>query len=427
MAAYASVALLVFAIVAYGSAQMSYCNGQSNTNPIQVTTPKFVKQVTNGKLYTIGTGDDQIYLVHVWGSPYEMGYANGQLLQNEINTLVPEMLAHWELQVEASIDQYIGEDMAGFVAEYGLRAALDVEYYMTRDYSPDYFYEEIQGLADASGLDYESLLEVHMLPELVKAACSMFGAGKTATPDGSLYQLRALDWDTSGPMQKYPVVTIYHPDNGHAFANVGWAGWLGSITGMSSVHMAVSEKVTDHPFGESSRFGIPFNFLMRDVLQFDANLDAAITRMSNAARTCNIWLGCGDGKADINRMNIFQYSYQELVVIDDDTVINYPSNDTKYAHPLIQDVTYWGVHQQCFGAALQKQRGFITPQTIISNVISLSQTGDLHAAIFDLTNLFMYVANARADGESGPLNAYQRTFVQFNMTALFFDEVHPEL
>jgi hypothetical protein len=37
-------------------------------------------------------------------------------------------------------------------------------------------------------------------------------------------QLRALDWDTSGPFQNSPAVIVYHPneDDGHAFANVGW-------------------------------------------------------------------------------------------------------------------------------------------------------------------------------------------------------------
>ena len=45
---------------------------------------------------------------------------------------------------------------------------------------------------------------------------------------------------------------------------------------MSSKGLAVSEKHSDEPFGEESRSGIPFNFLMRDVLQFDSSLDEAI-------------------------------------------------------------------------------------------------------------------------------------------------------
>jgi len=317
------------------------------------------------------------------------------------------------------VEKYIGPDLATYVSDYGLRAALDLEYEMTRIWSPQYFYDEMKGISDSSGVDYSTLVQLQMLPELVKAGCSIYGAGKTATPDGSLYQLRALDWDVSGPLQNFPVVTIYHPAEGHDFANVGWPGWISSITGMSSAKMAMSEKVTDHLFGETSRFGIPFNFLMRDVLQFDSNLDAAITRLSNAKRTCAIWLGCGDGKPDTNRFNLFQYSASDLVVIDADTIIQYPSNSSKYIHPLIKDVTYWGVKQQCYSALLQKQRGHITPETTISDIISISQTGNLHAAIYDLTNMWMYVANARGAGESGPLNAFDRPFVRFNMTAMF--------
>ena len=69
----------------------------------------------------------------------------------------------------------------------------------------------------------------------------MFGAWGDATADGNVLQLRALDWDTDGPFQDYPQVTIYHGDGGaggQTFANVGWTGWLGSITGMSASALA---------------------------------------------------------------------------------------------------------------------------------------------------------------------------------------------
>jgi len=360
--------------------------------------------------------------VHVWGSPYEMGFAEGTLLANQIQFLMPAVIQHFEQTIEQNIEQYVGEDLADFVAEFGLEAALDLTYEFTRWYSGEYFFEEMQGVSDASGVSYDTILQMHMLPELVQAHCSIYGAWGSATPDGSLYQLRALDWDTSGPLQQYPVVTIYHPDLGQPFANVGWAGWIASITGMSSAQMGMSEKVTDHDFGTNSRIGVPFNFLMRDILQFDKDLDAAITRMTNAARTCNIWLGCGDGKPDVHQANLFQYSASDLVVIDPDTVIQYPDNSSEYEHPLIPDVIYWGIHQQCYSACLQAQYGKITPQNTIQNIISMSNTGDLHAAIYDLTNMMMYVSNARASNETGPDNAYDRPFVQFNMTELFNEQ-----
>ena len=69
----------------------------------------------------------------------------------------------------------------------------------------------------------------------------------------------------AGPFKNYPQVTVYHPPAdgslGHAFANIGWTGWVGSITGFSSVDMAMSEIGVTYPddtFGKDSRFGVPF-------------------------------------------------------------------------------------------------------------------------------------------------------------------------
>ena len=104
-------------------------------------------------------------------------------------------------------------------------------------------------------------------------------------------KLRALDWDVDGPLQNSPAVVIYHPKDGNQFVNVGWAGWIATISGklfprkagslnlwqialfvlagMSYNGIAISEKHSDVPFSGESRSGIPFNFLMRDILQFD--------------------------------------------------------------------------------------------------------------------------------------------------------------
>lgn len=73
----------------------------------------------------------------------------------------------------------------------------------------------------------------------------MYGAwGKaTASTNSRLFQLRALDWDVDGPFKNFPQITVYHPsnsDNGHAFANIGWTGWIGSITGNVFILKGVS-------------------------------------------------------------------------------------------------------------------------------------------------------------------------------------------
>ena len=56
-----------------------------------------------------------------------------------------------------------------------------------------------------------------------------------------------------GPFKNYPQVTVYHPNkgNGHDFANVGWTGWIGSITGekLNSTFSNIMPTQYSHPKG----------------------------------------------------------------------------------------------------------------------------------------------------------------------------------
>src|SRR5437868_4655315 len=59
--------------------------GDPNLNPIDDSAAKLIRTVENGSLYTIGTGDDEMWLVHVWGdSGYDYGFAYGTLLKEQI-------------------------------------------------------------------------------------------------------------------------------------------------------------------------------------------------------------------------------------------------------------------------------------------------------------------------------------------------------
>ena len=91
-------------------------------------------------------------------------------------------------------------------------------------------------------MSFDLLMRVHLLGELTQSQCSMIGAWGAATQTtGKTLQLRALDWDVQGPFKNYPSVVVYHPsNNGHAFANIGYLGFIGSLTGHSSVQLAIS-------------------------------------------------------------------------------------------------------------------------------------------------------------------------------------------
>ncbi|ETO13964.1 hypothetical protein RFI_23401 [Reticulomyxa filosa] len=151
-----------------------YCYGTPGANPPEnnngyiEANPQLIKEVTNGRLYLVGNDDQQLYMAHVYGTPYEMGYAHGELLKDEVQTFISDvweyMLSEFPLNEVAPIEN---------VENATLEEALQLTADLTGPFTPAYWYEELQGLSDASGVPYESLLRITMLPELTRAACSM--------------------------------------------------------------------------------------------------------------------------------------------------------------------------------------------------------------------------------------------------------------
>ena len=68
-------------------------------NAILTGDPVFVRKVTNAALYTVGSGDDTISVVHLWGTPYAMGFAHGVLMNSTARSFVNGVWSYLELQV----------------------------------------------------------------------------------------------------------------------------------------------------------------------------------------------------------------------------------------------------------------------------------------------------------------------------------------
>eukprot|EP00698_Gefionella_okellyi_P020891 TRINITY_DN6653_c0_g1_i1.p1 TRINITY_DN6653_c0_g1~~TRINITY_DN6653_c0_g1_i1.p1 ORF type:complete len:440 (+),score=86.37 TRINITY_DN6653_c0_g1_i1:53-1321(+) len=412
----ACVALVVAAITLAWA-----CDGTPNNLPINTEPLTLVRSGTQGKLYQAGQPGQQFYVLHMYGTPYQMGFAHGQLLKDQITVMIPKVMQYLESQIDQYL-KFLPQDLRDLIEKYGVEAGLEATYMMTKRDTPSYYYDELHGLADGSGVEYDQLLWVAMLPELIKAGCSMFGAWgpATASLNGSLIQLRALDWNTDGPFQQVPLVQVYHPNagNGHAFAVVGFAGFVGAFTGFSSAPIGLSEKVWLSYNGTSSRVGTPWTFVVRDILQYDADVDSAISRMASTRRTCSIFVGLGD--THMNQFRGIEYSHETVNVFDD---INYPILPN---HPRFDGVMYWDKHMQpshdpCMPSLLQQYYGNLTPENTIKYITAQFQTGNLHIAVYDYAKMHMYVAYASpGDGHGHNVtNAYDRQFTRLDMTAVF--------
>jgi len=95
--------VLGLAAVVTASPYPSSCSGQPNVLPVWDGEPKLVATNKNGLKYVIDAVDPPLNLVHVYGTPYEMGFARGTLMKEEITQLIPDVFAYFK----AEIDQYI--------------------------------------------------------------------------------------------------------------------------------------------------------------------------------------------------------------------------------------------------------------------------------------------------------------------------------
>jgi hypothetical protein len=322
------------------------------------------------------------------------------------------------------IGQYIKwlpKNVQKAIEDGGLQLALNVTFDATEKHIPSHFIETMQGMANSSGVDYLQIRNLAMLPELIKASCSIVGAwgDATAETDSELVQLRALDWDMNGPFQQFPVLLVYHPleGDGHPFAVLSWAGLVGAITGYSSINTGISEKVWLSYDGIQNIFGYPFHFLLQDILQYDIDHDQALSRIASANRTCSVFMGIGD--AANNMLKLVEYSFEQVHIFNPVNFPTYPNHDR------FKDLVFVDKHVQpdsnpCMNNIMHEYYGQLGGENMARAVTAIEQTGDTHIGVYDFANSYMYISNAAPVDSSGKaVPAYDRPFIRMDMAALF--------
>ncbi|HAK95623.1 MAG TPA: peptidase C45 [Planctomycetes bacterium] len=243
---------------------------------------------------------DGLLVLHVRGTPYEMGFQHGKLLADQVRALVATMV-HQEGGREIALP---GTSLRTTVKDL-VRALFEAQrpYYRAR------FLEELKGLADGAGLPENDICTANHIPELFH--CSGFALMGAATADGEVLHGRVLDYGTDQKLQDHALIIIAAPDGRHAFANVSFAGFIGSVTGLNAKGIAVGEMGGG---GQLFWAGEPMSFLVRRVLEEAADLDAALEIFRRGPRTCEYYYVVSDGNA--RRGAGLATTWQDFVVID---------------------------------------------------------------------------------------------------------------
>lgn len=309
-----------------------------------------------------------------------------------------------------------------------------------KQYVPAGLIDEMSGMAQAvcdtaggSGCNVtewqQTIQATNMLPELIRMACTAFGAwGEATTSKTGLVQLRALDFG-GGPFANYTVLAVNHAtESGNSFASVTFPGMVGAITGVSQSGVGISEKVWmtyDTPdLLPGSYHGLADVFVLRQILENSKTKEDAIDYLKNIQRTWAIWIGIGDYSSQ--KFNLVGYQQTSVEVYDDHTM---PSMT---GAQFIDSVCYVDKHPQPshssdLGEALADFRGDISLETT-KTIIQFHGTGDLHTAAYDYGSKEMIVNIGRINGKGqyGPeggddsmWKAYNRPSLKFNLEDLW--------
>lgn len=83
------------------------------------------------------------------------------------------------------------------------------------------------------------------------------------------------------------------------FANIGFAGLIGTLSAQSAAGIGIAEKVWIPKKSEGAHYsylGKPWAYVLRDLAQFETGIQGAINTLNKTHRTMRIHIGIGSAK-----------------------------------------------------------------------------------------------------------------------------------
>lgn len=230
-----------------------------------------VEKKVYGKGYL--EGRNEILILHLKGSPYEMGYQHGMLTK------------HLMGKSKEAFDEALPPIKGGRVGEWIIKRYLFWKLGKMEKYVPREFIEELKGMADSiteKEVDYREILLYHALRDIGQVlGCSSFIALPQTTKNRELIYGRNFDFLKGDSLEN--LITFYEPDKGNSFVSIGWPGMIGVVSGMNDEGLTVGILAA---YSKDVSFdGMPSCFLMRKVLQYANNVEEAKEIIVKSKRT----------------------------------------------------------------------------------------------------------------------------------------------
>jgi dienelactone hydrolase len=232
------------------------------------------RKVENGELRWI----DGQRVALLYGTPEQIGKAHGQLLKAEAMRCIDSVLYGFGFAQTIANGRWFRKD-------------LDRAYAQLKPHIPERHLVETRAMAKSLQLDQQLVETLNVFPELFH--CSGFALFGDATVGGKLYHGRVLDYMTAIGLQDAATTFVVAPEGQIPFANIGYAGFIGSVSGMNAEKISLGEMGGK---GEGQWNGVPMATLMRRAMEECDSLEEVKQLWKTSPRTCEYYYVFADGQ-----------------------------------------------------------------------------------------------------------------------------------
>ena len=228
---------------------------------------------------------DGVRVVRLAGTPREIGLQHGALLKTEIKELISYFFEE-------------KKNLFGASQEALAKGAKILEKHIPKEYI-----EEMRGIAESAGVDYEKILYANTFLDVVSAnwvgvkpMCSNFAAFPGKSKDGAVVHGRNLEWSADEKVAAMNTVFFITPKNGVPFVTLSWPGISGALTGMNASEISMGEMTSMS--SEATLEGTPIMIQLRALVEKSKTLEDAYKILAGMPRTTGYNVLVTDGKTD---------------------------------------------------------------------------------------------------------------------------------
>jgi len=362
---------------------------------------------------------DTLLVLHVEGTPREMGQQHGALLKEDILKVIDG----------------VSKDAAALAKEAGIPEAalepgLDMVWGQLAANVPADLQEEMAGVAEGAGIDVKVLQRMAAAVEAgeIMRTCSSFCAWGKATADGKMYQIRNLDYSTDIGLQDHCILLVAKPEGKFKFVSPSYAGFTGCVSGINEKGIALGEIGAGASKAEQNFAGFPMPFLFRQIMETCDSAEKAANLVKSASRTAGFNYIFGDPDHQTARACETSSKYcaiytdnnpaekaadgnfaMENVLIRADGIADAQRiKDTKHL-TVGQDDRY-----QKMGQMIKESYGKVDAAQAIKISQAVAMKGNLHCIVYNNTDREIWVANA-----IGQTRASETPYRHFKLADLF--------